>query len=636
MSRCLIRLSYGLLLWLPACGGPQADAPRTLQLVKIVPTSEHGVFLNEPLTFHFSADVDPLSVHGESVRVETESGERARGSLRVEGHKVIFQPDVPRARDLSDGGYRPGRRYLVRLEGFPRPDGIRGTDGEPLASTFPWSFDTVEVDEPRHALLFDDLHLERQRPPQIFPSAGSSGVYQIGVGDSIYLACEKPIDPTSLRSEDFSLRLGTYANPVTRDVGLVARLVENAQDAELRARPAGLHSLYSDTAWRSEKRASLIELKPLDPLLAGEVGYLRYLPEGGDDAWSMRDFSLRPLLPHGFAFRECKISVVEGAGFAGMDEIDERFVDKDLRSPLAVPESDGSAAWEGNGRVEVHYPLAAGDGSAGSVALAALQPLGDLQAVDLDLAPGQGCRLPDQPGLVLLRAQGRITLRGKLERRATLREPLDCAHEQGATLSSWLARTRAADPSWTVLIAGGDIVLEGKGEIDSRGPVLLVAGGQIRDTTGKTLAGLAPGQTLFWAQAGAGGARLHVQGPAQAQFMLDPPVGSNPLQRPLRYAVVSSPLPATGRVARWISAVLSGGFDSSAPGNERGTSTWSVRFFRADEPRVPEFSRASASLLLPEGPGALRFVVELVVGVGKDWQTPYVDRVQLSFERAPR
>jgi hypothetical protein len=615
-----------LLLGLAACDPTQDAAPRTLQFVKFMPERTVGVFLNEPLTFHFSAEVDPLSVHSGSVVVETKSGERAHGSLRVEGKRVVFQPDVPRERDLSDGGYRPGTQYFVRLEGFPRPDGIRGVGGEPLGATVQASFDTVQVDEPRRVLLFDDPHLERRKPPEIFPFAGPTGVYQVGVGDSIYLACEKAIDPTSIRSEDFFLRMGTSSNPVSHDVNLFVRLLENEPEAELRARPSGIHSSYGEEAWRSGKRAALIELTPDGPLVPNEIGNLQYVPAGGDEAWSMRDFSLRPLLPQSFAFRECKISVVVGASPTS-SELVEDFVDRDRSSPLTVPGSDGSASWEGDGRIGLHYPLAAGDGSAGSVALGSTQGLGDLQAVDIDLEPALDCRLPDQAGLVVLRAQGRITLRGKLERHAPPAQPLDCDAERGQTLSNWLARAQAANPSCTVLIAGGDIVITGK--LESSVPVLLVAGGQIRAAGLESVPGI-------WTQAGAGGAHsplLH-----QAEFLLDPPLaGHNPLKRPLRYAVVSVPLPANGRVARWISALASGGLEptDSRPAAEHTPSSWSVRYFCADDPQVPDFSKGYTSPVFLERPGAVRFVVELVVGDAPDsWQTPFVDRVQLSFERA--
>ena len=87
-----------------ACSGSEGAPARTLQLRQFDPRVRDGVYLNEPLTFHFSAEVDPLSVGRESVVIQTSAGERARGSLSVEGRKLVFRPDVPHAQDLSDGG----------------------------------------------------------------------------------------------------------------------------------------------------------------------------------------------------------------------------------------------------------------------------------------------------------------------------------------------------------------------------------------------------------------------------------------------------------------------------------------------------------------------------------------------------
>ena len=215
-----------MLLAAVGCGGSQGPELRTLQLKIIDPQSRVGVFLNEPLTFHFSADVDPLSVGRESLVVETAQGERARGELEVEGRKVIFRPDVPHAADLSDGGYRPGVQYQVRIAGFPCPDGIRAASGEPLARTERWSFTTVALDSPRRSLLFDDPHQEYHPPPALYPAA--QGVYTIGVRDSIYLAGEKQIDPTSVRGGDFKLvRLRDSALASESVFDLFARVREN-------------------------------------------------------------------------------------------------------------------------------------------------------------------------------------------------------------------------------------------------------------------------------------------------------------------------------------------------------------------------------------------------------------------------
>ena len=623
-----------MLLAAVGCGGSQGPELRTLQLKIIDPQSRVGVFLNEPLTFHFSADVDPLSVGRESLVVETAQGERARGELEVEGRKVIFRPDVPHAADLSDGGYRPGVQYQVRIAGFPCPDGIRAASGEPLARTERWSFTTVALDSPRRSLLFDDPHQEYHPPPALYPAA--QGVYTIGVRDSIYLAGEKQIDPTSVRGGDFKLvRLRDSALASESVFDLFARVRENEPLAR-RVLPRGIHPQGNEEAWRAERRAALIELTPVQQPLEPGRYQLRYQPAeppAGEEAWSLRDFSGRQLDTNLLRFTRV-IQVEAGTDSNARGEaFVEDFVDKGLRTPLSVPDSDGTAAWDGTGRVEVHYPLAAGDGSAGAVALGETEARKDLQATSLDLAAGASCRLSDEPGLVVLRAQGRITFQGRLERHASAREPLDCLSERGKALSDWLARSQAAGPSWTIVIAGGDIVIGEQAEIVSDVPVLLVAGGQVRNL-GK--AALPAGK--FWMQSGAASSRALPEA-GDACFELDPPVGLNPLRAPLRYAVVSGPVPPTGRVLRWISAQAGGGLEPSKIGSTtsgKTPSSFSVHYFPADSPQVPDFSKGPTSPVFLPQPGPVRFVVELVIGDDHYWQTPFLDRVQLDFDPMPR
>jgi len=610
-----------------ACAGSQDAPPNTLRFEKFAPVVTEGVFLNEPLTFHFGADVDPLSVGRESVVIESEQGERARGRLSVEGRRVVFQPDVPRAQDLSDGGYRPGTRYLVRLAGFPRPDGLRGVGGEPLGATWRGSFTTVAVDAPRRIRLFDDPHQERRKQPDFFP--GGAGEYLVGVGDPLYIGSEKQIDPTSVRSGDFQL----LSKPQTvreseASFELFARLVEN-EPLAWRERPRGIRTLCPDEQWRAERRAALLELTPVQRLEPGRyvLEYRPAQPPAGEEAWSLRDFSLGRLLPEPPTFRRLiRVLSAAEAGTRGESFVED-FVDTDLRTPKFVPDCDGTAAWTGTGRVEVRYPLAAGDGSAESVALAGNEPRADLQATSLDLARGLTCRLSDGPGLVVLRAQGRITLRGILARDAPFVEELDCERERGSRLSDWLARARGANKTWTVVIAGGDILLEG--EIRSSVPVLLIAGGQVRNLG----AGSLPERS--WTQSGALRALPKA---GEASFDLDPPVGSNPLRRPLRYAVVSGPVPETGGVLRWNSVFSSGGLEPPSsslrqPSNGRTPSSFSVHYFPADSPQMPDFSKAPTSPAFLPQPVPVRFVVELVVGNEEHWQAPYLDRVQLEYEQ---
>jgi hypothetical protein len=434
-----------------------------------------------------------------------------------------------------------------------------------------------------------------------------------------------------VRSGDFKLlRKPDSTRESEQSFDLFARLVENEPLAQ-RERPRAIRTLCTDEQWRAERRAALLELTPVQRLEPGRYAleYLPPEPSAGEEAWSLRDFSLGRLVTDPPAFRR-QVHVRSDAEVGTRGEsLIEDFVDTELRTPKFVPDCDGTAAWTGSGRVEVHYPLAAGDGSAESVALGASEARADLQATSIDLAKGVTCRLPDAAGLVVLRAQGRITLNGILARSAPFVEQIDCERERGSRLSDWLARAKAANKSWTIVIAGGDILIEG--EIRSSVPILFIAGGQVRN--------LGPGALpeKSWTQSGAVGMRA-LPKPGEASFELDPPVGPNPLRAPLRFAVVSGPVPETGGVLRWNSVYSRGGFEPPSSAlrplrASRTPSSFSVHYFPADSAQMPEFSKAPTSPAFLPQPGPVRFVVELVVGDEDDWQAPYLDRVQLEYEQ---
>src|SRR6185436_2222695 len=172
-----------------------------------------------------------------------------------------FVPAAALQSDLSDGGYRPGTRYEVVIAGFPRPDSVRGVEGEPLRTSCAWSFRTVSVSEPRNGLIFDDRMQDKLGLLRLFPApaARQDLPYVIGTDDSIYLACDKPLDPTSVHDEDFELVLGS---PARERIAVRARLVENQPTPAPRPRHPALRSSIVSDNWEREQRAALLELTP--------------------------------------------------------------------------------------------------------------------------------------------------------------------------------------------------------------------------------------------------------------------------------------------------------------------------------------------------------------------------------------
>lgn len=635
-------LGFGLAL--AACRPPTEPTTRVLVHRLTRPEDARAVRLNEDLVFHFSAEVDRTSVTQDSVRITDAEGQPARGRLEVEGSRVRFVPATVLAPDLSDGGYVPGTSYQVEIAGFPRPDCLRGVDGAPLASTYRWSFRAVEV-AGHEGPFFEDRDPDRIRPLRLFPApqGGPELRYELGPLDAIYLRCEEPLDPASLVDGAFGLRPRQGA-----EVRLRPRLLENEADAALRPRPARARSSTPPAAWQREPRAALVELTPVTRLSSGpwrlvfhpevrttEVHLVAFLP--GWPALPVAVPRVRPGAPRDLgghplwepALVLVTFPVIERGRDDGRGVWLEEFVDTRLRSTLAVPGCDGTAAWSETGRVEVRFLKAAGDGRQGDVELSGSPTFRDLQSVRAFLPPATTCRLSSDPGPVVVRAQGSLRIAGRLERATSGRSTFQFPHEK---LSVWLDRALAApsdaaarDMDWTVLVAGGDLIVEG--EIDVSTPLLLVAGGRIR-VTGSVRGGH-PTQVFRLGEGGGPG----LTASNVEDLELDPP-DVNPLRVPLRFGVLSGPLPPRGTVVEWLEAEARGSVERKGVTNGR----WSVRYLPelARAPLAPEDLQPVDSPELLEKPGSIQILIELTVEPGGRWRPPFVDSVRLAWQESER
>lgn len=623
-SRSTAPLAALALSLLTGCDRSAEPAVRAgLRLEQRRPEAAEGIYLNEPLVLHFSAPLDPLSVTRESVRIRAaDGGPPAHGVYEVDGDRLRFRPDPPLEPGLSDGGLRPGTTYVVELAGFPRPDGLRARDGRALESSYRWTFRTAERGEP----LFVDqtpltgslLQLDRVR---------------FGRDEPLRLSCAEPLDPTTLSADDFQLYFlsaerRSVDDPVQR-VPLRARFVANAEPGAA----AG---------------GARIELRPETG--AFEVGQYRLAITpgvglrdfGGNLAWPSRP-GAAPTFDLVVVHRET--------------EVHESFANADRRSPLLVPGADGAAYWANQdwgtgesaspelaGRVTIRLPAAAGDGADGRVVLAGVEAREDVRASRLGVAAGERCELRSA-GLVVLRSQGRLAIDGELVRRTEGTVPMTFASgaplstppppRPGAwraeRLSDWLAYARAQDHPWTVLVAGGDLVIGADARLEVAGPLLLVAGGRVvvlgdLDSQEDQLfvlgeyEGRLPGKSYL------------------AAMMIDAPL-TNPLVEPLRCAIVSAPVPRWGGVERWLSATST---------LHAGDGDVRVRF-------LPERLDPLAASVDEWGPvehpadlegGALRLLIEVVQPPADPaerarsvWSPPYLDDVHLSWEpedRPPR
>ena len=552
-----------------------------------------GVFLNEALIFHFSADVDPRSVTPESITIRplpkqgadsrsTAKPSVANGRFDISGTRVRFLPKLGTARDLTDGGLLPGTRYEVLMRGFPSPDGLRSIDGLPLGVSSRMVFETAELTEPRQQ-IFDDTTPVVGQPLRL-------DTRKLGRSKSVTLRCAEPIDPSTLEDGEFHL-----VNPEGGEtVRLEPRLIEN-----------------------DRVTGAKLELRPERRLTAGVYAF------PADLVVSVRDYGSNPVWYPSLIIGD-QIQVLEED--ERQTEYTEDFLGDDSlnrRSPLPVPDSDGSASWIGDGRVTIRFPAAAGSGADGTCRLTGTDGRTDIHATRLSVVEGEQVELLSAPGLVTLRAQGTLSVKGSITRRCG-RES-EVTHARGETLSSWLQRAREVDAPWTVLIAGGDLVIDDLGSLDVDGPLVLVAGGSIR-ITGRVRAQ----ERQLW-RLGEGGGFRSDQPASPLDLELDPPY-LNPLREPLTFRLLSQISPSGGGVERWIPAVVS---------KMDGSGLARVLFLPADLPLTMPLDTWGAvdDPTRLESKGALRLLFELRVDppVRQSrklplWDPPVIDSVTLKWE----
>ncbi len=564
-----------------------------LTLQQVRPVDAGAVFLNEAIVFHFSEDLDRSSVTPSSVSITGPRGERARGALEVSGGRVSFVPAPVLSPDLDDGGFRPGRTYRAVLAGFPRPDGLRGESGAPLDRTLVWTFRTATAESPGG--LFVD-----RTPGSPLPLQLREGSQRIGPTDAIEIVGQEPVDPSTVAAEDFVLQPVIAMRP----------------EPEL-GQPIPLLALLRDNRERrfaSTDPGMRLDLRPVFPLEPGlyqlRLDTARF---GLQDLGGNRPF-VRGLGPGQVHVLE----VAERPSPARSGTFRESFLDPTSASSARVPGSDGAAWWGGTGRVEVRYPRAAGDGVDGAVVLGAEEDRRDVRATRLTLPAGAECALEAGLGLVVLRSQGLMEIDGALIRDAA--GPPDWIQPTAGaprSLTDWLASVTESPSSWTVLVAGGDLIV--RGEIRVAGPLLLVAGGRIRN------AGLVTSTQedgIFRLREGGGAGLLAHEAP----LVIDPPQ-ANPLREPLTFSVLSAPLPPRGGVRRW---------RAHAPvGGRAGSGDYRVRFVPADD--VPSLSvQALRGVDHPaalEDDRSLRLWIELTVNPSETWDPPWVDFVEFSWDQ---
>ncbi len=656
------------------CGRPASSAG-SLGLVEMVPPSgADPISLNDDLRVIFDSVLDPTSITAQSVRlVNQETGRPAKGRWVIEGRELRFQPRGALRQDLRDGGFQPGAEYVLMMDGFPLLSGPRSLQGDGLSHLIRHSFRTQSSDVnaagPSRELRTEGPVLLRDASPdaaarlRLRPEdPGKFETTPLAWDADLLLACDEPLDPRWFRPEDFEVRelQGTRVMrspiPVPDDGQL-----KSVQVASISL----MHNEDEDVRDASEGAGAVLRFTFADrlPLRDGGRGTFELvLKPGVRDGGGVFDFSghsaYRQPIPF-FAVRRDAFSPERKGSY------EFEFLDAQDFTPLLDPASDGTAAWSTTGQLEVRYPRAAGDGSAGRVVLAETFPGKDIHGTRLRVPADQETRLEGQ-GLVVLRAQGRIDIDGRLVRslgEGETPQPIwdpKAMETSGSTqtLTEWLVEAKAENAPWTVIVAGGDLVVRGK--IDVETPLLLVAGGMIR---GVGEPGAARNQV--WLLGAGGFESMPYSSDATASPNVTPPLmidepTFNQLVEPLTFVAVSSEVPKGVAPTDWGSPSILGSNGSagtfrvqflrppsrgnvsapsgSRPGGSRWGEEWLRQAVRHDEPMDVLLEGGQVD----EGGGRVRLRMELRLlpaAVPRNpgpWDPPFVDRVRLFWTPNPR
>lgn len=620
-----------LLVSLAGCGQDAQDRPPlVLRSVRPLDTGER-LRLNDDIILEFSDDLDATSVTRDSVTlVDPATGAVAKGRWVTTGSSLRFVPEAALTPSLRDGGFRPGVTYELRLAGFPILGGLRSTHGAGLERSLSLEVPIVGLEGDDAGDVFRDTSPGNTRILRLLAEFQGKADNPLPWNEPLLVACNGPLDPRSLRASDFEIvRRSNAARPLSP--------VAN-QEPPIRIKSIRLQqNIDEDVSATGSGARAILRFVPRSPLLGPNERFttafeLRLKPSVQGP--SMADYSGKS--PY---FRSLTFFAARSDGVSA--ESDQSYVfefddDSDF-APVLDPNSDGTARWAGTGRIEIRYPAAAGSGRDGQRTLKGQVESTDLHATRIEVPLGETAELPAE-GLVVLRAQGRFDVTGKITRRAkeTPNEMWSPVRRTAVAqlasleyLTPWLKAAQERGESWTVIVAGGDLVV--RGEIDVDTPLLLVAGGRIRGSgRPKTM----PGQ--LWLLGDGGGFDAPIRLDPGAMPMVDPPLLIdepiiNPLVRPLTFVAISSPAPKASAPRNW-------GRPQVVASREAPEGAARVQFIPADALRNGEEGLGQAvravepmGALDPDSSGArVRLRIELTVRPTRGrWNPPFLDRVRL-------
>jgi hypothetical protein len=218
-TRFLSLTSVALLV---ACsgGGGAAGASTfggSFLALRTEPSDNATLFLNDSLRIDFSQPIDFSSVDYSTVSFQVLDGfgnvvaEPVAGTFAIgtspgdaaPGRRLLFEPKLPTNDQFNNGGFRPGRSYVVQLVGGSPVNGTVLTDtrGRPLESAVSFRFNTANGSAASQLFSNTVIGGPRRVELQLSPPPDQTGAVQLNELGSqrleVRLRFDQPLNPSS-------------------------------------------------------------------------------------------------------------------------------------------------------------------------------------------------------------------------------------------------------------------------------------------------------------------------------------------------------------------------------------------------------------------------------------------------------
>lgn len=423
----------GLLVLVFALGcAPSRNA--VFELESFLADENTPIALNRSLVWQFRGElIDPASVHGGGISIEEDGAynstkAHAEGRFEVtRDNRVVFIPKLGSRADLTDSGLRPGRRYRVTIEGFPKASGIRSTFGTLLPLRKVYYFSTIAAGRD----LFEDTSPgapSTVRTDHIV-DLGVNGIHEVHVeaGAKLTLLINKPLRPDTVTSANFTIRTGAR----------------------------GEQRLPAEVKLTNDEAGARIELESKVPLEPGSS----VLVEMDSTVTDLGGVPCQGPLANRFLW------VVEQRAYAPLPIIQDFLsVQSDPERTELTNPNIAMASWPGDGRLTAHFPRLVGEASDGICNYSGAVSLPTkIDALQINIT---------KEAQVKAACGTQMTAQTMIQIAGTLRITKD---ENGAGISD----PANGIPVGTdiVMIAGGDIDITGS--IQGAASVVLAAGGAV-------------------------------------------------------------------------------------------------------------------------------------------------------------